>query len=1161
MNDFDQKTVGILYSEQVNNTVDKATIIAAINRIMEQKNLRIGIATICAETLTGAQVLDKHAQRPDLIINLLGPYYPEKGLGTLLDYYQSGGSLFNIGVKPFSIPYVINEDKADCFEETNEAIRTFRVLDEYVSTGAMGEGLKLEVLDSRYDFIRELYEAGEFPDMEETYGVNYHFGSMVEEPVEWPDQVGHIEADLITICGWRDKNNRLMSVPITKVEHKTNGALIFLNFKPQQTNYYNTQAGIKFLSGMIVQELLDRVSLSITSEYARYTERETPSLTVNISFHNIHRNIESNTNNNKESKTRGKTDINLSINADRKSSDDTDIHLGNSADNKSDRNIDNNTGDYTVDKHKDTDCNSATNSGRHYLLEVKILDKGNDELIREYSYERIDYSNDFYAQFLRIEDLKEGFYKVEAELTKNGILLAKEMTGFYKLSDKTIRETLKEFKPLTIKTSISTDFCMQGDKIYPIHGTTYFTTDVYRNCFTSLNVYLCDQEMFELKGMGFNLIRTGIWQKYNEFYEEEGSIKEVSLRALEAFFFTAARHELPVQFVLGAYVFNHWNRKQCPIHNPEAKNKTIVAFTSFAKRFGSWSNVSVDAINEPSYSIPGRWTTARPSGDEYERIHWTQWLKSKYKDDITLLRKTWSIPSVDYTSFENINVPGLEQFSRGYDRKDVYVNYAMIADFNSFAREFYSGWVAELRRAVKSANPNMLFMMGRDESLRVPSQQYEVYKGHFDMVNWHQWHEDSAIFAEYFLNRVRGIPCCAQELGVYHYDDLRGNMRMTEQEYAQVLERKLLYSFGNWVQWQLNSDPNMLDNCEIALGLLRADKSETPHMKITRLLTLIEEKMAGYMSGRQEEKVEILTIHPSTLYYSADSRFARRGILNSLFALHYHLKQQSDLVLEECFKEDNLTQIGDPKLIIFPAAQMMTKETWELLVKYMKAGKTVLLSGCAELDQYGSYCKRFEELGMETEVSNSNSVEKVSIENNTYYTSFRECVGFMNPSKALNKVIYSKDRENKVRVFSVGKGKLIHCPLSLEIGDSLEAVVKLYEFAMKEAGVSNQICTVTDTEVNPSILLYPMAYQDSTLYTLVNEGEAASISFTDLATGTKIKAFVKGQRGAKLWIDKKGELLGAYINDKLTVNDREFIPEGDLVIFKENGQIHYSYEA
>ena len=1118
MNNFGLKLVGILFSEQVENTVDKATIIAAINRIIEQNNISIEIKTICAEALLDTESLKINSQRPDLVINLLGPYYPENGLGTILNYYQSGGSLLNIGVKPFSIPYVIKDDKVIYFEETNEAIRTFRVLDEYVSTGAMCDELKLEVLDSRYDFIRELYEAGEFPDMKETYGVNYHFGSIVEEPVEWPDEVGHIEADLATICGWRDKNNRLISVPITKVEHRTSGALVFLNFKPQQTNYYNTEAGLKLLSGMIFHELLDRVSLLITSEYARYTELETPSLTVAIRFNSGSRN--------------------------------TDNNADNKTDNKTDNNIDNNT-----------DNNIRVNSLRPYIFKVRVFDKSKDEFILEYCYEDIDNSGEIYSKFLQLKDLKEGFYKIEATLTKDGILLAKEMTGFYKLSDSTIRETLKEFKPLTINTSISTDFCMQEDQIYPIHGTTYFTTDVYRNCFTSLNVHLCDQEMLELKEMGFNLIRTGIWQKYNEFYEVEGRIKEGSLRALEAFFFTAACHGLPVQFVLGAYVFNHWNRKQCPIHNPEARKKTIVAFTSFAKRFGSWSNVSVDAINEPSYSIPGRWTTARPSGDEYERLHWIQWSKEKYKDDITLLRKAWGIPSIAYTSFEEIDVPALEQFSRGYDRKDVYVNYAMIADFNCFARESYSGWVAELRQAVKSANSNMLFMMGRDESLRVPSQQYEVYKGHFDMVNWHQWHEDSAIFAEYFLNRVRGIPCCAQELGVYHYDDLRGKMRMTEQEYAQVLERKLLYSFGNWIQWQLNSDPNMLDNCEIALGLLRADKSETPHMKITRLLTLIEAKMAGNMIGRQEEKVEILTIHPSTLYYSADSRFARRGILNSLFALHYHLKLQSDLVLEECFKEDNLTQIGNPKLIIFPAAQMMTKETWELLVKYMKAGKTVLISGCAELDQYGSNCKRFEELGVETEVCNSNSVEKVSIGDNSYFTSFRECVGFMNPSKALNKLIYSEDRENKVRVFSIGKGKLIHCPLSLEIGDSLEAVIKLYEFAMKEAGVSNQICCVTDKEVNPSVLLYPMTYQDCTLYTLVNEGEATSISFTDLATGTNIKAFVKGQRGAKLWIDKKGELLGAYINDKLVVNDKEIIPEGDLVLFKEDGQMQYSNEA
>ena len=88
-------------------------------------------------------------------------------------------------------------------------------------------------------------------------------------------------------------------------------------------------------------------------------------------------------------------------------------------------------------------------------------------------------------------------------------------------------------------------------------------------------------------------------------------------------------------------------------------------------------------------------------------------------------------------------------------------------------------------------------------------------------------------------------------------------------------------------------------------------------------------------------------------------------------------------------------------------------------------------------------------------------------------------------------------------------------------------------------------------------MVYPIPYENCTVYTIVNEGEDDSINFTDLASGAEIKMNVKGQRGCKIWIDKKGKLLGAYIHDVLSVNGLEVIPNGDLSIFKENNSWVY----
>ncbi len=1070
--------VGILYSNLVRPVVDDKILVTVIQNAAKLMDAVINTTRICADT--PEQMICLEDQKIDILINVLGSYYPEMGLGSILRYYQGGGSILNIGARPFLIPYLQEGKNIVCHTPSNEAIRAFRVIDEYAEITVDHKNLTPELLDKSYVCLGELIEKKEFPDMKESYAVNYHFGSIAEDDAPWPDEVGEIEARLIPICGLRDEQNRLQAVPITKIEHKDGGSLLMMNFTPAQADFYYSDAGRALLSTMLESGLMDRVTMNLTSLYARYTQEETPVIRIQIQQRN------------------------------------------------------------SVQKTNDD------------ILRCRVFSVWEKEYKQDYSFEGLVWLDGECKLELALEGLEEGFYKVEAEVIRNGNCYLRKETGFYRLSDIAMRQCLDTFKPLFIDTTKSTDFCLRDGKVYPIHGTTYFTTDGYRNCFLELNVFLCDQEMAQIKALGFNLIRTGIWQRYDDFYMDDGEIFEGSKRALDAFFFTAARHDLPVQFVLGAYVLNHWNRNQCPIHNPNAREKTVNAFTSFAKRFGSWPNVSIDAINEPSYSIAGRWTTARPSGDEYERIHWIDWLKKKYGNDITLLRHTWGITSTALPSFDTVTLPSIEQFRRGYDRKDRYQNYPMVTDFYTFAGASYSGWVAQIREAVKNVNPETMFMMGRDETLRIPAQQYEVYRGHFDMVNWHQWHEDSAIFAEYFLNRVRGIPCCAQELGVYHYDDLQGNMRMTEQDCARVLERKLLYSFGNWVQWQLHSDPNMLDNCEIALGLLRADKSETPLMKITEQLALIEEKMADYMMGRQEEKVRILMIHPSSYYYSADHQIAKRSVLNAIFTLHYSMKMQSDLVLENCFRKDNTTQIGDPDLIIFPAAQMISEEAWELLLNYAWMGKTVLISGCAELNEYARSTNRWEALGYDTSVRNICSVEQIKIGNRTKYTSFRECVNFMNPSKVLDKTVYEDGKENIVRVLPIGEGKLIHCPIPLETGNSLEAIEALYEFAMKQAGVSHPVFYLKERGASPNIMIYPIVYRDCVVYTIVNEGEDAIVEFTDLQSGVDIKVAVKRERGAKLWLDQRGRLLGAYLNDKLSVNGREFSPKEAMVLYLEN---------
>lgn len=1055
---------------KVQNVLDSIEL--ASSNLKEELNIK----SVCAEDIMEGDFKDV-----DVLINTLGSFYKEESFDEILNFYNKGGIILNIGYMPFSVPYTIKNDKALMMPQTVSAIRSLKVVDYFPETGAAGEGMKLKVLNSKYNFINEIYNVGEFPKMSKTCSVHYN---LVENKA--PDDSFIVSSQYETACGWYSKAGELVAIPISRVDHFIKGSLIFLNFTPTDQDYYNKLSGIKLLSNIIGTALRSTVNLEICSSYAMYYEDETPMLQLRL-----------------------------------------------------------------------TPITKKEIISNQYKIKIQIFANKNSEKLLELELNSICFKQGIFDSEVELKDLNEGFYKVVTSVYQDNNLIAQKNTGFYKHSKKFISNALKAFKPIYIDNTKSPDFCLQDGMPFAMHGTTYFVTDKYRKCFINFNAYQCDVDLKELKEVGFNILRSGNWELILQFYDEEGNINEKSARALEAYFYTASKYGLPVQFVFGNVTLNNWDRLKCPVHNPQMRKKVIRVFECFSDRFKEWPNVMVDIINEPSYSYAGGWTLGRPSGDKYELENWICWLKKKYNNDIVMLRQAWGINVSSVKTFDDAYLPREDQFSRNMARTEKYIDNALLTDFFDFARESYSNLVAQIYNTIKSRAPKLIVMMGRDEDMRIPSEQDEAYKGNIDVVNWHQWGKNSIIFAEYFLNRVRGIPCCGQELGVYIAEDNRGTERYDANGIAGVLEKKLLYSFGNWIQWQSFSDPFENELTENTLGLYRADRTATASVGVTRLLSWIEGKTHSLMSGRNEDAVEILTLHPTNYYFSVDRNLASQGIRSHILALHYHLKMQSDMVLEHLFKADNLSQIGKPKLIILPAAQMLSEATWTLLKQYISMGKTVLISGTVDVDNYWRKATRFCDLGIMAEVKPIFSEERLHIGDYSFNASFRKITAYADPAHTINKASYLNGKDNLVRVFNIGKGKLIHCPLPLELSDSIEPLAELYRFAIKEAGITNTICKINEIDTKPNLMVYPIPYENCTVYTIVNEGEDDSINFTDLASGAEIKMNVKGQRGCKIWIDKKGKLLGAYIHDVLSVNGLEVIPNGDLSIFKENNSWVY----
>ena len=243
-------------------------------------------------------------------------------------------------------------------------------------------------------------------------------------------------------------------------------------------------------------------------------------------------------------------------------------------------------------------------------------------------------------------------YRVVTTVSCETSIIAQNETGFLVISEEELLAELQTFPPMYIDEGVSTDYCLVGGKITPMLGTTYFVTDVYRECFYYMNAWLCQKEMAQLCETGFNVLRTGNWVSFDAFYNPDGSIGERGKRALQTYFLLAARNGFTVQFALGNVMLNAWDTTKSALHNKEMRAKSMILVRSFAESFKDYPNVILDIVNEPSYSVKGAWSSGRPSGEPEETARYREWLSEKYHGQIENLRNAWGESAASIGCFD-----------------------------------------------------------------------------------------------------------------------------------------------------------------------------------------------------------------------------------------------------------------------------------------------------------------------------------------------------------------------------------------------------------------------------------------------------------------------------------------------------------------------------
>ncbi len=211
------------------------------------------------------------------------------------------------------------------------------------------------------------------------------------------------------------------------------------------------------------------------------------------------------------------------------------------------------------------------------------------------------------------------------------------------------------------------------------------------------------------------------------------------------------------------------------------------------------------------------------------------------------------------------------------------------------------------------------------------------------------------------------------------------------------------------------------------------------------------------------------------------------------------------------------------RLIVLPCPQVLTEAAWGVLLAAVRQGSTLLVTGVIDRDEHWMPVERTRELGLRA------AVAPIAQEETLRLDGVELRVGFHGDSfQRIEKAVVDGEETAVVRSVAVGAGKVIWCPLPLEVCAESAPVAALYRYALKLAGVAP---VFSMDQANPGVLIRPSLFAHCVLYTMISEsGRHEQIALTHLENGARVSVSLPPQRAAHVLLDRaNGRVLGQLL--------------------------------
>ncbi|OXS53663.1 glycoside hydrolase [Cohnella sp. CIP 111063] len=674
------------------------------------------------------------------------------------------------------------------------------------------------------------------------------------------------------------------------------------------------------------------------------------------------------------------------------------------------------------------------------------------------------------------------------------------------------------------------DYFRRDGKPMPIVGMTYMTSDVARKFLFLPNASVWDRDMAQMARAGINLLRTGIWTAWRKVMFVDGHPYEEVMRAIDAFFLTAKKHGLEVNFTFFAFAPEAWEGVN-PYLDPrsvEAQKRFISAVVS---RHRNSTHVHWDLINEPSLLDPKRiFAGPKTVRDRFERRLFSEWLEKRHRGDIRRLQELWNMTPDELPDFASAIPPETDEVA--FRPTSIHPKKsAKWLDYTLFTMDMHNRWAGELVDTIRSIRPEQLVTVGQDEGICSQRPSPFFYAEAVDYTTVHTWWQNDHLVWDSVFTKTPHKPNLIQETGIMYVETPEGKAKRSETELKAILERKYAYAFATGgagaVQWIWNTNFYMHNVNESNIGAIRADGTEKPEADVSYDFGAFMGRIGHLFEEREREEVAV--VYPYSNDFS--NRKLAMDATTAASRLLGHVIKQPFRALSEYHLND-LDGCGELKLIIVPSAHNFEDAALEKLLDHVsRSGCVLLFTGPLGLDAYWRRTDRLNGSGR-LRPANVRREETLELDGRRYSVAF----GNLRIAEAAKEVeAGAEDGVGKVTVADIGRGKLIHCPLPVELNGRSEPVEALYRFALQLARPTSELEWLSGGD-KPGVFGRKLRFREGALFIFVSESsESLDLAVKDPTTGRAYRFVLEPERSVLFAADGTGALIAVYRPGETTI--------------------------